>query len=265
MLKKILLMAFMSIYLLGNDFWQVGFQQGYSSYNIENSKKDKLFFECDYKGGSIVLYNKGKDVYLNENEYVNFMINDEKKFVTKHRVPGSMNDDMAWENLLYSITEANKIIVEANNQKFVFEPSNLKEIEGLIKSCTEYETSEVDSTTNNNDNNTTSTPEKLPFKFDLKEEYSQRHRSNYPLLIVTSLNDKLIIKNIKVNKEKCEITPILETKQTINAIVLRNFVRGSFPISIPEFEALKVTISHGCNVLRLDIETNLGSWSFGEN
>lgn len=39
----------------------------------------------------------------------------------------------------------------------------------------------------------------------------------------------------------------------------------NFPISIAEFESQKFNISSGCNILRIDIETNNGTWTFGEN
>ncbi len=52
MLKKFLLVALSSAYLFGSDFWQVDFHQGTSIYNIENSKKERLSFECGYSAKS---------------------------------------------------------------------------------------------------------------------------------------------------------------------------------------------------------------------
>ena len=37
-----------------------------------------------------------------------------------------------------------------------------------------------------------------------------------------------------------------------------------FPISIPEFESLEIDYYPTCNLLRVEIATNLGTWTFGE-
>lgn len=269
---RLLLIALLSISLFGNDLWQLGFQQGTSIFNIENSKKERLSFECGYTGAGIYLYNKGKDVNLKDDSLIDFVINDEKKLSTVKNVSlskGTMSDMTAWGNLVYEIPNAKKIIVEANNQKFTFEPSNLKELQYFVQACTEYQTSENTSSSKNtttSSNATTSVDvNKQPFKLDLKREYNEIYKMAYPMLVITSLDDKLVIKDIKVNKGKCNAIPLSEVKQNINGRVIVNIDRAKLPVSVPEYEALKVNITSGCNVLRLDIDTNSGSWTFGEN
>lgn len=274
MFKKALLTVISTVCLFGGDLWEVGFQQGTSIYNIENSKKDRLSFECGESGGSIYLFNKGKEVNLKADEPINFIINDGKKLISVKEVNSStvMADTLAWGNLAYEIPKAKKIIVEANSQKFTFEPSNLKELDNFIQACTQYETSDSSSTpaqtTNNNsyssNTNTTATfdSNKPPFRFDIKTEYSPSYQMTYPLLIITSLDDRLIIKDVKINKGKCNAIPISERKQNINGRVIVTVDRAKLPVPVPEFEALKVNIASGCNILRLDIDTNAGIWPF---
>ena len=86
MLKKFLLVALSSAYLFGSDFWQVDFHQGTSIYNIENSKKERLSFECGYSGGSILLYNKNQEITLKNDEAISFIINDGKKLLSAKTV-----------------------------------------------------------------------------------------------------------------------------------------------------------------------------------
>ena len=41
MFRKVLLVALFSAFLFGSDFWETGFVQGYSTYNIVNNQKEK--------------------------------------------------------------------------------------------------------------------------------------------------------------------------------------------------------------------------------
>lgn len=60
MFRKSLLTVISTICLFGGDLWEVGFQQGTSIYNIENSKKDKLSFECGEEEEIFIYSIKGK-------------------------------------------------------------------------------------------------------------------------------------------------------------------------------------------------------------
>ena len=274
---RLLLIALLNISVFGNDFWQLGSLQGISIFNIENSQKERLSFECGYSGAGIYLYNKGKDVNLKDDSLIDFIINDEKKLSTVKRVSissGTMSDITAWGNLIYEIPDAKKIIVEANNQKFTFEPSNLKELQYFVQACTEYETSDSDSTStqttnNNNTSNTNATAtfdsNKPPFRFSFEDAYDgKNYKLHFPVLVFTSLHDKLIVKDIKINKGKCAMANPYEVKYDPN---LRDYTTTPkrFPMSIKEFETVKFSVSSQCNILRVDIETNNGTWTFGEN
>lgn len=275
MFKKALLTVISTVCLFGGDLWEVGFQQGTSIYNIENSKKDRLSFECGESGGSIYLFNKGKEVNLKADEPINFIVNDGKKLLSAKEVNSStvMADTLAWGNLAYEISKAKKIIVEANSQKFTFEPSNLKELDNFIQACTQYETSDSSSapaqTTNNNSysSNTNATAtfdsNKPPFKFHFEDGYNRIFNNHFPILVITSFNDQLIIKDVKINKGKCKTTVSYDAKLDAQ----RNMIvtQKKLPISVKEFEAQRFDISSGCDILKLDIETNNGTWTFGGN
>lgn len=267
----LLLIALLNISVFGNDFWQLGSLQGVSIFNIENSQKERLSFECGSNGGSIYLYNKGKDVNLKDDSLIDFIINDEKKLSTVKRVSissGTMSDITAWGNLIYEIPDAKKIIVEANNQKFTFEPSNLKELQYFVQDCNQYLTAE-DTTSENNTSSSkgavTVDSNKPPFKFSFEDAYDGiNNKLHFPLLVFTSLKDQLIVKDIKINKGKCAMANPYEVRYDSN---LRDYITTPkrFPMSIKEFETVKFSVSNQCNILRVDIETNNGTWTFGEN
>lgn len=270
---RLLLIALLNISVFGNDFWQLGSLQGISIFNIENSQKERLSFECGYTGGHIYLYNKGKEVDLKDTRYINFIINDEKKLSSLKSVSLSettMNEMLEWGNLVYVIPSAKKIIVEANNQKFTFEPSNLKELQYFVQACTEYETSDSGSTStqttnNNNTSNTNATAtfdsNKPPFRFSFEDAYDGiNNKLHFPVLVFTSLHDQLIIKDLKINKGKCAIALPYEVRRNDYIVTPKRF-----PMSIKEFETVKFSVSSQCNILRVDIETNSGTWTFGEN
>lgn len=274
MLKKILLVALSSAYLFGSDFWQVDFHQGTSIYNIENSKKERLSFECGYSGGSILLYNKNQEITLKNDEAISFIINDEKKLLSAKAVSstsGTASDNTAWGNLVFELPKAKKIIVEASNQKFVFEPSNLKELNNFISACLEYDDVENETQVNQDNNSNTSSnnqppvSNKPPFKIDFKEVYNPYSNANMPKVVITSLNDKLVVNNVLLNKGKCQISLPLEFKKGLNwDDTMRSGKVKKFPISIPEFESLEIDYYPSCNLLRMEIATNLGTWTFGE-
>ena len=274
MLKKFLLVALSSAYLFGSDFWQVDFHQGTSIYNIENSKKERLSFECGYSGGSILLYNKNQEITLKNDEAISFIINDEKKLLSAKTVSstsGTASDNTAWGNLVFELPKAKKIIVEASNQKFVFEPSNLKELNNFISACLEYDDVENETQVNQNDNSNASpnnqppVNNQLPFKIDFKQVYNPYSKANMPKVVITSLNDKLVVNNVLLNKGKCQISLPYEYKKGLNFDETLNSKKvKKFPISIPEFESLEIDYYPSCNLLRMEIATNLGTWTFGE-
>lgn len=274
MFKKVLLVALSSAYLFGSDFWQVDFHQGTSIYNIENAKKERLSFECGYSGGSILLYNKNQEITLKDDEAISFIINDGKKFLSAKAVSstsGTASDNTAWGNLVFELPKAKKIIVEASNQKFVFEPSNLKELDNFISACLEYDDVESETQVNQNNNSNTSSnnqspvSNKPPFKIDFKQVYNPYSKANMPKVVITSLNDKLVVNDVLLNKGKCQILLPYEFKKGLSWDETLNSKKvKKFPISIPEFESLEIDYYPSCNLLRMEIATNFGTWTFGE-
>lgn len=265
MLKKVLLVALLSAYLFGSDFWENSFHQGTSIYNIENSKKEKLSFECGYSGASIYLYNKGNEVNLKKDEPISFIINDEKKLLSTKSVSssgGTDSDNRAWGNLVSEIPRAKKIIVESNNKEFIFEPSNLKELEYFTKSCLEYEndTSTTPNNTPTNTNSQTNTNSNNPsiddlITIDLKMEKNSYYGYYYQILVITSLINNLEIQDVKINKEKCQSSisaDIFEKNGVLRA------TDNIYPVTISEYETLKVQTSKDCNIMKIDIFTNKG-------
>lgn len=73
---------------------------------------------------------------------------------------------------------------------------------------------------------------------------------------ISSYDDKLIIKDIKINKGKCktELIPVmrLEERKTYY----------NLPLLLPEFESMSIIIEPYCKVMRIDVTTNKGSWNF---
>ena len=86
-----------------------------------------------------------------------------------------------------------------------------------------------------------------------------------PKVVITSLNDKLVVNNVLLNKGKCQISLPYEYKKGLNFDETLNSKKvKKFPISIPEFESLEIDYYPTCNLLRVEIATNLGTWTFGE-
>lgn len=267
MLKKVLLVALFSAFLFGSDFWETGFHQGASIYNIGNNKKEKLSFECSYSGASIYLYNNGNEVSLKDNELLSFIINDEKKLKTIKRVSsteGTASDNRAWGNLVSEIPNAKKMIVESNSKKFIFEPSNLKVLSDFTKSCLEYENDST-STPNNNTTpininpqpNTSSNNQSIDnsITLDLKMERNTYYGYYYQVLVITSLINNLEIKDVKINNGKCESridADIFEKNGVLRA------TKETYPVTIGEYDTLKVQTSKDCNIMKIDIFTNKG-------
>ena len=157
------------------------------------------------------------------------------------------------------IPSAKKIIVESNNKKFLFEPSNLKELNGFTKSCLEYEND-----TSNTQNNTppinsnppsTSNLDSELVNLSLEEKFNRAYGYSYYSLNITSLTNNLKIEKVEINKGVCQnsIRP--------NIIVVNNSLHstdGTFPETINEYENLELEVAKSCNILRIDIFTNRG-------
>ena len=82
--------------------------------------------------------------------------------------------------------------------------------------------------------------------------------------MITSLNDNLIIKDVKINKGKCGMALQREIRYNPN---VRDYVivQKKLPLNVKEFESLRFDVSIQCNILKLDIETNDKIWPFESN
>ena len=85
MFRKVLLVALFSAFLFGSDFWETGFVQGYSTYNIVNTQKERLLFECNESTANFYLYKKDEQININ-NQDISFIINNERKFITINEI-----------------------------------------------------------------------------------------------------------------------------------------------------------------------------------
>ena len=259
MFRKVLLVALFSAFLFGNDFWETGFVQGYSTYNIVNNQKERLLFECNESTANFYLYKKDEQININ-NQDISFIINNERKFTTiNDPKSGTESHNQIWSNLVSDIPKAKNIIVEANNIKFQFEPSNLKVLSDFTKSCLEYENDST-STPNNNttpintnpQQNTSSNNQSIDnsITLDLKMERNTYYGYYYQVLVITSLINNLEIKDVKINNGKCESridADIFEKNGVLRA------TKETYPVTIGEYDTLKVQTSKDCNIMKIDI------------
>jgi hypothetical protein len=166
--------------------------------------------------------------------------------------------------LVSDVPKAKNIIVEANNIKFQFEPSNLKVLSDFTKSCLEYENDST-STPNNNttpintnpQQNTSSNNQSIDnsITLDLKMERNTYYGYYYQVLVITSLINNLEIKDVKINNGKCESridADIFEKNGVLRA------TKETYPVTIGEYDTLKVQTSKDCNIMKIDIFTNKG-------
>ena len=86
-----------------------------------------------------------------------------------------------------------------------------------------------------------------PVKISLQNIYNQLFNIYNPRITITSITDNLVIKNILVNKGHYEIG---------NAQFRKEF----FPKKMQYSEHFSIGVV-GCNVIRIDVETNQGDWS----
>lgn len=261
-MKKIALGLFVVYSCYASMPWETSWAMGgTSTYSIIDNSNNQLLLECN---------DMNKSIYLRDEKRSNFKFSktirmklDDKEMnvLTGVNDETVTSDQLSWNDFIYNLSKSKNISIFANNKEYIFEPNNINKIQDIKETCT-INNSEKEQTQNVQQ---ASFPNKQPFKLDLKREYNEIYKMAYPMLVITSLDDKLVIKDIKVNKGKCNAIPLSEVKQNINGRVIVNIDRAKLPVSVLEYEALKVNITSGCNVLRLDIDTNSGSWTFGEN
>lgn len=258
-MKKLLLVSFLMISWLYADMWETSFHQGNTLYHISNKKGDRLELACNYDGGSFSLVDSKSDL----SEAINVIINDEKKIISPSKVKsteGTNSDNMAWGNLITALPTTSKFVIESGKNSYTFEPTNSKKVlTDISTSCLEYQGGTQESS-NSAPVKDIEKPKELPFKLTEKREFDRFLNKYFTMFSITSLSDSLVINNVIVNKGKCSIN--------IQADI-DSFKRGKrreFPSKLPEYEEFRFATSpYSCNILKLEIVTNKGTWTFGDN
>ena len=258
-MKKLLLIPFLMISWLCADMWETSFHQGNTLYHISNKKGDRLELACNYDGGSFSLMNSKNEL----TEFINVIINDEIKIISPSRVrvtEGTSTSNMSWGNLINALPTTSKFVIESGKDSYTFEPTNFKKVlSNISQSCLEYQNGTPEDT-NSTPDKEIQEPKKVPFKLTDKRVYDRLLNQYFTMFSITSLSDGLIINNIIVNKGKCSI----DIQADIDSI--KRAKRREFPSKLPEYEEFNFSTSpYSCNVLKLEIITNQGSWTFGDN
>ena len=87
-----------------------------------------------------------------------------------------------------------------------------------------------------------------PIKLSVEDYYNQLFHVSYPKIYITSLEDKLTIKNVIVNKGHCKL---------LSGYPIKNL----FPKTLQYSERVEIPLSPRCNVIRIDVVTNQGTWT----
>jgi len=95
-----------------------------------------------------------------------------------------------------------------------------------------------------------------PIKVQTQRAYNSVYGYYYPKIIITSIEDKVTIKNVKVNKGNC--------KYTNTDIVYRNGRMQTIPLlprTLKYGQHIEIRLQSSCNLLRVDIETDKNTWT----
>lgn len=268
-MKKVVLGLMFAYSCYASMPWDTGWAMGgTSTYFIFDKNNNQLLLECN---------DMNKNVYLRDERRDNFKFNsiikvklDDKEINTLDRVNDETKskDKFIWNDFIHNLSKAKKISIYNNNKEYIFEPNNSDKIQDILDTCKiNSETEQAKDTTSENNNTSSSNAtatfdsNKPPFKFNFEDAYDGiNNKLHFPVLVFTSLHDQLIIKDIKINKGKCAIALPYEVRRNDYIVTPKRF-----PMSIKEFETVKFSVSSQCNILRVDIETNSGTWTFGEN
>ena len=260
-MKKLLLIPFLMISWLCADMWETSWHQGNALYHISNKKGDRLELACHENGGSFSLVDSKNEL----TEFINVIINDEIKIISPSRVSsteGTSTANMSWAKLIYELQTTTKFVIESGKDSYTFEPTNFKKVlSDITKSCLEYQNGTEETTnTNSMPDKEIQAPDKPPFKLTDKRVYDRFLNQYFTLFSITSLSDGLIINNVIVNKGKCSINIQADLDS------MKRGKRREFPSKLPEYEEFNFSTSpYSCNILKLEIVTNQGSWTFGDN
>jgi hypothetical protein len=92
-----------------------------------------------------------------------------------------------------------------------------------------------------------------PIQVSVEQAYNQAWKYFYKKIIITSIVDKVTIKNVKVNKGNCKV-PTTTLNNRLKKV-------NMFPNSLGYGEELEVRLKKCSNVLRVDVITDQGEWT----
>lgn len=259
-MKKVVLVLMFAYSCYASMPWESGWEMGgTSTYSIIDKNNNQLLLECNDMNKNIYLRNERRDSFNFDSTIKMKLDNKEINTLAGVDDETKSKDKFIWNDLINNLSKAKKISIYTNNKEYIFEPNNSDKIQDILDTCKINSEMEQEKDVNQ----TPLISNKQPFQFKFDSGYNQVYGISYPILIITSLNDQLVIKDIKINKGKCRIG--IEPDAKFDAYRNLQIIPKKFPISIPEYIAQKFDISSGCNVLRMDIETNNGTWTFEEN
>lgn len=272
-MKKIVLGLMFAYSCYASMPWETGWAMGgTSTYFIFDKNNNQLLLECNDMNKNVYLKNERRDSFKFASTIKVKL--DDKEINTLDGVDDETKskDKFTWNDFINNLSKAKKISIYNNNKEYIFEPNNSDKIQDILDTCkinSQTEQAKDTTSANNNTSNTNATAtfdsNKPPFRFSFEDAYDGKiNKLHFPLLVFTSLKDQLIVKDIKINKGKCAMANPYEVKYDPN---LRDYTTTPkrFPMTIKEFETVKFSVSSQCNILRVDIETNNGTWTFGEN
>ena len=97
--------------------------------------------------------------------------------------------------------------------------------------------------------------DKAPIRISAGKYYNQFSHKYYPQVTITSVSDKIIIKDVIVNKGNCRYD-----KTNYYGSFGNIRTRNLFPKKLLYGQKLEITV-HRCNILRVDVKTNQGTWT----
>lgn len=265
-MKKIVLGLMLVCSCYASMPWETGWAMGgTSTYSIIDKNNNQLLLECNDINKNVYLKNERRDSFKFASTIKVKL--DDKEINTLDGVDDETKskDKFTWNDFINNLSKAKKISIYNNNKEYIFEPNNSDKIQDILDTCkinSQTEQTKDTTSVNNNTSNVTATfdSNKPPFRFSFEDAYDGiNNKLHFPLLVFTSLKDQLIVKDIKINKGKCAMANPYEVRRNDYMVTPKRF-----PMSIKEFETVKFSVSNQCNILRIDIETNNGTWTFGE-
>lgn len=248
-MKYILSLLLLSVILIADE-WKVDNLKGIYNYKIENDKGASFEITCDKTHASVSL----KGPYGKSSNATYALTTIENKRIEFIAPINAKNKDNAekWVNIIKYLETANNFYIASSVGGFYFKPTNSKEkLDGLLKVCTQFKSSNSKNNLTKNDTKSLSKPEN-PFSVEWKE--NQYNRLNLQIDI-HSLTD-ITVNNVIVNNGKCE-TDIWNP-----AGAHKGELKGKFPKYLEQYDVLEILVWNCKKMHKIEIETNYGSYFY---